>query len=188
MKAFQIICYLMISVSCFGQGSENLKVPYNNRCGIENTCHDCTDTVARFDGNITKYFSRNINWRILEQITGVILIDIGVDASGRCCIYNIYNHTANENNIILDLRLGSLITAMPAWKPAMKNRQPVSSIRSVAIYSFVKGRSTFDVSYISRDKPIKWQPARELTEVRRTIGTSEVDNSFDPEKVRQNNR
>lgn len=188
MKLFPTICFLLISATGFAQRSEKFKVPYNHRCGIENACHDCTDTVARFKGNIGKYFSKNMNWRVMEQITGVILVDIAVDASGHTCCYNIYNYTVNDNSTILALGLGSLINTMPVWKPGMKNQEPVSTIRTIAIYSFVKGHPTFEVSYIRGDKAIQWQPSRELEEVRKTIGTSEIDNNFNPDKVKENNR
>lgn len=177
---------LLFSVTVMAQRSDKYKIPNTSHCGMEVTCYDCTDTVARFNQKLKKYFSKEMNWRVLEQITGVILIDIAVDETGHVCAKDIYNYTLNDNNIIKSLNLSDLVNHMPAWKPAVKNQLSTSSIRTIALYSFVKGHATFDVDYIRNNKNIKWEPSRDVTEIRKTIGTSEVDNTFDPNKGKGN--
>lgn len=183
MKALiYTVALLLLSGTIKAQRSDKYKIPNTSHCGMEVTCYDCTDTVARFNQKLKKYFVKEINWRVLEQITGVILIDVAVDETGHVCAKDFYNYTLNDNNTIKALNLSDLINHMAAWKPAIKNQLSVSSVRTIALYSFVKGHATFDVGYIKSNKNIKWEPSRDVTEVRKTIGTSEVDNTFDPNK------
>lgn len=179
-----LICLLCVCNTFAQLRSEKNKVNFSARCGIETDCYSCTDTTARYKGNIKNYLNKQMNWRLLEQMAGVIVVDIAISENGTACCHAVYNYTASDNNAILALNLPDIIKNMPAWKPAIKNQVAINSIRTVAMYFFAKGHPIFDVEYIKSDKKIRWEPSKELMEVRRTIGTSEVDNNFDPSKVK----
>lgn len=181
---YTFVCLLFALTSFAQQRSAKNKVNFSAKCGIETDCYSCTDTIAKYKDKLKGYFSKQINWRVMEQIAGVIVVDIAVSENGAVCCRAIYNYTANDNNAILALNLPDLINHMPAWKPAIKNGAAINSIRTIAIYSFVKGRLMFDVDYIKSDKKIRWEPSKDLQEVRKTIGTSEVDNTFDPNRMK----
>ena len=159
--------------------SKEFLVPYESRCPVLYTT-DTVTTLAFFKGNLTRYFTKHINWKKLDQVEGIIIVRVLVDTNGRACCYAITNNTLSSNETILNMYIGDLITGMK-WRPAMVNKKPVNSIRGIAIYNRVENEEDFTVGYFNLARKFKkFEPRKKI---KRTFNDSSPDNTFDKREV-----
>lgn len=159
--------------------SNELLVPYESRCPMLYTT-DSVTTLAFFKGNLTRYFTKHINWKKLEHMEGIIIIRVLVDTNGKACCHAITNNTLSRHETIQNMYLGDLIAGMK-WRPAMVGKKPVNSIRGIAIYNRVENEEEFSVGYFNLARKFKKFQARK--KIKRTFNDSSPDNTFEKKEV-----
>jgi hypothetical protein len=147
MRFLILLCLLLITCHCFGQQVNNIRIDYKPKCGLGVFPIDEADELAKYNGNLTKYFSKRINWKKLEHVSGLIILDVTIDTLGRTCIVGYVNRTINSNYQVLNLWLEQIVNNMPGWSPARKNGMSVNTTTQLAIYSAVDGHKDLEVDY-----------------------------------------
>jgi hypothetical protein len=142
-----ILCLLFIITTCSAQQVNNNRIDYRAKCGLGSFAIDEADELAKYNGNLTKYFSKHINWKKLEHVSGLIILDVTIDTIGRACISGYTNRTINSNYQVLNLWLEQIVNNMPGWIPAKKNGIPVNTTTQLAVYSAVDGHKDLEVDY-----------------------------------------
>lgn len=155
MKHLLTLLLLAFSLQASAQ-RKPAKVQYESECPQYDYCKECGDTKAIYPGKMKRYFEKQLNFRDLDLIEGVIVVQIAIDSNGIPCVNKFYNYTTNTSEEVNRLRLPWLIGTMGKWKPAMVNGQPVNSYVKLALYSKVEDRPLFDVDYLRNDKEKKW--------------------------------
>jgi hypothetical protein len=139
---------LMLATLLFSTAyAQNGKVEYQQKCGLTGFPYDEADELAHYGGDIYKYFNKNVNWKKMELIGGLIMIDVAVDTMGNPCTVGFTNKTVNTDHAVLYLYLDNIINKMPRWQPAKKDGKPVNNTTRIAIYSAVDGHKDFEVTY-----------------------------------------
>lgn len=138
---------LSIIISYSTHAQNDSKIEYMPKCGLVGYPIDDADKLAHFPGNISKYFDKHVNWKKMEQIGGLIIVDVAIDTLGRPCTVGFVNRTINTDHAVLYLFLDAIINRMPPWQPAIKNGKPVNNTTRLAIYSAVEGHKDLEVEY-----------------------------------------
>ena len=146
MKHFITLILSILTCSVTYAQSDS-KIDYMPKCGLVGYPTDDADKLAHFPGNINKYFDKHVNWKKIELIGGLIIIDVSVDTLGRPCTVGFTNRTINTDHEVLYLYLDDVINRMPAWKPAIKDGKPVNNTTRLAVYSAVEGHKDLEVDY-----------------------------------------
>lgn len=155
MKQFSSVFVLaLLSLSSFAQRGG--RIEYQSRCPEYNYCADCGDQKAVFLGKLKKYFEKEINFRDLDIIEGVIIVRVAVDSVGHACAARFYNRTANTPDEVERLQLDRIIERMPQWEPAVFSGVQVNTYVMLAFYSHVDKHGIFDVNYLRNDKDKSW--------------------------------
>jgi hypothetical protein len=181
MKKLLILAFASLCVSAHAQ-TKGHQIPYTPKCTLPEYCQDCTDTRPILKGqNMHKFVSKQMNWRKLEDITGVIILDVVVDTNGKSCLAAIHNHTLNSDAAVMELGFENIFNDVSGWKPGTKAGKRVNTIMSVAVYCQVKGREAFDVGYTRYGTRVRWEPANGKV-IKQVIDGSDLDGGFDKEE------
>ena len=135
----------------------NRATSYDGYCKLPNFRLDDVDTLATFKGNLTKFFSKHIDWQQLDKIAGVVYIQVLVDSTGHICCKAISHQTLNNNETVNDLQLHSIIEQMPPWQPAIENGKPINTSTLLQLRCRIKGEPMFHVTY--QRVSSKWRKA-----------------------------
>lgn len=146
---------LAISLQSLAQRKPE-KILFESECPQYEYCKDCGDTKAVFTGKLKRYFEKELNFRDLDLIEGVIIVQVAIDSTGTACANKFYNFTTNTSEEVNRLKLAWLIQKMPKWQPAIASGQPVNSFVQLAFYGKVEDRPLFDVDYLRNDKKKVW--------------------------------
>jgi hypothetical protein len=148
MKPVLFLILFLCSLQTIAQfNNSRFAIPYSDKCPRLLYCTDSLSSPALFKKNLTKYFSKEINWRKLEPVKGVIVVQISIDSNGVACCKGYVNYTINRNEEVADIWIDRLINAMPQWRPAICKGKPVNTMRAVALYCHVAGHADFEVNY-----------------------------------------
>lgn len=142
-----LILFLIFSTGRMVYAQDERRIPYTAKCGMTDFPVDDADELAGFNGNLTKFFSKRINWKKLETISGLVLIEVAIDSQGRSCMVGLLNRTVSRDYDVYNLWLDGIVKEMPLWKPAYKNGQAVNNTTILGIYSAVEGHKDFEVDY-----------------------------------------
>jgi uncharacterized protein (DUF2164 family) len=142
---------LLAQLYSFAQGNV-----YNNSCPELNYCNDCGETKATYTGKLTRYFEKEVDWVIMSKTSGVVIVKVLIDTTGKACAQKFYNQTTVDAQTIRDMKLNRIIAQMGKWQPAMQDGKPVNSAVMLAIYSRVQKHKIFEVGYLRDDKERKW--------------------------------
>ena len=142
-----IILLILATVAIYSANAQNGKIEYQQKCGLTGYPYDEADELAHYGGDLYKYFNKNVNWKKMELIGGLIIVDVAVDTMGNPCTVGYTNKTVNKDYDVLYLFLDNLINKMPRWQPAKKDGKPVNNTTRLAIYSAVDGHKDFEVTY-----------------------------------------
>ncbi|RYE26017.1 MAG: hypothetical protein EOP51_01970 [Sphingobacteriales bacterium] len=123
------------------------KIDYTPKCGLSGYPTDEADQMAKFGGDIGKYFDKHLNWKKMEKVGGLIIVDVAVDTLGHPCTVGYTNKTVNNDHEVYSLYLDDVVNHMPNWQPAMKNGKPVNNITRIGIYCAVVGHKELEVTY-----------------------------------------
>jgi hypothetical protein len=149
-----VLVFVLLAASSFAQRGG--KIAYKPNCPKLQYCRDCGDQKAVFLGKLKTYFEKQINFRDLDIIEGVIVIGIKIDSVGNVCVSKFHNRTANTPEEINRLQLANIVNGMPQWEPAVVNGVPMNAYVWLAIYSHVDKHGVFDVGYLRNDKDKTW--------------------------------
>lgn len=155
MKWLCAIFLVLLCGTSFGQKSG--AITFYSKCPQLNYCKDCGDTKAAFPGKLKKAFEKELNFRDLERIEGVVILKVVVDSLGNACVDRLYNRSTNSSEEIRLLQLENVFArSMPKWKPAILGGKAVNSYVLLAMYSHIDGHGLFDINYLRNDKQRKW--------------------------------
>lgn len=152
MKCIILTCLLVFTyLFSFSQGNI-----YNNPCPDLDYCNDCGETKATYNGKLTRYFEKEVDWVNMSKTSGVIIVKVLIDTAGNPCAQKFYNQTTVDVQTIRDMGLEKIIRRMGKWIPAMQDSKPVNAAVMLAIYSRVQKHKMFEVGYLRDDKDRKW--------------------------------
>ena len=142
----KLIAILILSLCTLSAGAQGLFGEKYHNCVKRDMCLYCGDTVAHFDG-----LSKHFEWQISHSPNGyearnfTAYYEVSVDSAGHACVISVRNLGTATSWAMKDDIL-RWINEMPAWKPALKNGQPINSS---VILKFKLYRSFFEMGFAS---------------------------------------
>lgn len=170
-----ILLTLAITATAITYAQQSPIVKVAGYCNLPSACADCGSPKATYGkaDSLTQYFSRHISEAQLETISGVVAIQVQVDATGKVCCYSISNRSNAVTEYITSLKIDRIINGMPKWQPAIMNKKPVSSSVPLLLYintgeqAIRVAYSRTEVQYVKKETPKK--PAKGKRKTGKTV-------------------
>lgn len=117
-------------------------------CAEEITCLECATVPEQLGGvSLTDYFRQQLPPLQVQALTGMVLLDLNLNAAGGVCCRIIDNLTDQPHAQIKALHLDQVVARMPAWPSARQGQKAVSSSTTL--------RLVFDGAHGLRAEPFK---------------------------------
>ena len=166
MRIIQTMLITFLFLTGFSQHLYKEKFP---SCYINGFCLDCGTVKSDYDGRLDSFIVNNLSPKSINNLSGLIEVQILVDSTGHCCLMSMKNESNFESK---KLKLEQLFESMNNWKPALKNTTPINASLCFQL-NFEKGklhlkRRSFDQKNTTNSKSVgtpnfKGSPRNELS-------------------------
>ena len=141
-------------------------------CTFSSFCLDCGEIKGAYNGDLTAFFAEKFQSDKINNIEGVILVQVLIDTIGRQCVLSIGNKATGR---VSKLDLRNTINAMSGWKPAFDHGKP-TDVSITLKFTFSNGEC-----HVSYDR---FDPSAVTN--RRSVGEAEITKKTSNSKLLKN--